>query len=102
MKTHSDASNIFSFEALRECNEIIRLVASKIKKLDSNNDLLSRISGKNSRNKKKSKTVYTLSLLNPFFFTIKLVINIETNKAATSTPLETMFIQELSPVTCLI
>ena len=102
MKTQSDASNIFSFEALRECDEIIRRVASKIKKLDSNNDVLSSISGKNSRNRKKSKTVYTLSLLNPFFFTKKLVINIETNKAVTSTAFEIMFIQELSPVTCLI
>jgi hypothetical protein len=52
MKTHSDASKIFSFEDFRECKETIRRTANKIKKLDSNNEVLLRIPGKNKTNKK--------------------------------------------------
>ncbi len=51
-KIHNDASNIFSLEAFKDCNEINRRNANKIKKLDKIKFELSNEDGKNSKNKK--------------------------------------------------
>jgi hypothetical protein len=57
MKTHSDASKIFSFDDFKECKETIRRTANKMKKLESNSEVLFRIPGKNKTNKKLNNTV---------------------------------------------
>ena len=48
----SEASNIFSFEAFKDCIEINRLMANKTKKLAITKFVLLRIEGKKSTNKK--------------------------------------------------
>jgi 4-hydroxy-3-methylbut-2-enyl diphosphate reductase IspH len=54
MKTHKEASNIFSFDAFIDCNEIKRRKANKTKKLANRRSKLLVIVGKNnSSNKKK-------------------------------------------------
>jgi hypothetical protein len=52
MKIQSEASNIFSLDAFKDCNETNRLMANKTKKLAITKFVLLRIEGKKSTNKK--------------------------------------------------
>jgi hypothetical protein len=51
-KIHNEASNIFSLEALSDCNEINRRRANSIKKFETIRFVLSNAEGKKSSNKK--------------------------------------------------
>lgn len=85
-KIHIEASNIFSLDTFKDCKEINRRSANKIKKLDNSNFILTNTEGKKSKNKKQKNIVQPLSLLNPFFFATKFVIKIEPSKIRNNNP----------------
>ena len=75
-----EASNIFSFGSFKVWSEINLLNANNIKKLESNKLGWFKTEGKKIKNKNEKKIAKLLSLVNPFFFVIKLMIKREANK----------------------
>lgn len=99
-KIHNEASNIFSFDAFKDCKEINRRSANKIKKLDKSKFVLTNTEGKKSKNKKQKNIAKLLSLLNPFFLATKFAIKIEPSEIRNKPPIFTIdtaeFIQDKS------
>ena len=87
-KIHRDASNIFSFGVSNDCSEINLLSAKRIKKLDKIKSVFPKVVGNKIKKAKKNKKAKLLSLLNPFFFVTKFIMNSEPIKTSNNPTFE--------------